>query len=94
MALLDNIKVKIENWIDQTNKTAGEYYDQKLNKAIMRLSPVQVQSDVNLKLNLAIALVIGLMLGMFIAFFSDYWKNSIPQEARSAQKKMVGLSHT
>ena len=76
LSLCDNIREKIQNWITLTNETAAEYYEVKLNKAIMRLSPVQVQSSVNLMLNVAVALVIGLILGIFIAFFREYWINT------------------
>jgi capsular polysaccharide biosynthesis protein len=76
LALCDNIRAKIQNWIDLANETAAEYYEVKLNKAIMRLSPVQVQSSVKVVLNVAAALVIGLILGIFIAFFREYWMNS------------------
>ena len=74
--LLNNVKEKIENWIELTNKSVEEYYIQKLNKAIMRLSPIEVRSDVNILLNMLISLLIGLMIGILIAYFKDYWRST------------------
>ncbi|MSU00251.1 Wzz/FepE/Etk N-terminal domain-containing protein [Tissierella pigra] len=78
LELADIIKVKLIEWIDIINETASEYYEIKFSKAIMKISPVEIYNDVNMKLNVAIAGVLGLMLGIFVVFFREYWKNTNP----------------
>lgn len=79
LKLADIIKNKLIEWIDIINETASEYYEVKLSKAIMKISPVEVYSDVNIKLNIGISLVLGLMIGIFVVFFREYWRNSNPK---------------
>lgn len=76
LALAVTIKGKLLDWIEIINNTAAEYYEVKFSKAIMKISPVEIYNDVNMKLNVAISAVLGLMLGVFVVFFREYWRTS------------------
>ena len=76
LALAVTIKAKLLDWIEIINDTADEYYEIKFSKAIMKISPVEIYNDVNMKLNVAISLVLSLMLGVFVVFFREYWRTS------------------
>ena len=76
LVLVEQIKGKLQHWIEMTNLTAEEYDGEKLSKAVMRVSPVEIYKQENLKLNLAVAGLLGIMLGVFVVFFKEYWKNS------------------
>lgn len=76
LALASTIKTKLENWIEVINETASEYYEVKFSKAIMKISPVEIYNEVNMKLNVAISMVLALMLGVFVVFFREYWRTS------------------
>ncbi len=82
--LIDSIKTKLETWISITNRTLEEYLEYKYSNAIVKVSPVEVKTGINIKLNVAIGAVLGLMVGVFIAFFKEYWKNT-----RSTNKSVV-----
>lgn len=76
LALATTIKEKLVYWIKVINDTASEYYDVKFSKAIMKISPVEIYTDVNVKLNMAISLVLALMISIFYVFFREYWKST------------------
>lgn len=80
LELAELIKEKLISWIDIINETSSEYYEVKFSKAIMKVSPVEVYSDTNLKLNVAISFVLALMLGIFVTFFREYWRNTKPEK--------------
>ncbi|MBS7528114.1 hypothetical protein KHM83_15615 [Fusibacter paucivorans] len=73
--MIDHIEASLYEWIDITNETSDEFYDQYLSSAFYALSPAEVYSSVHMSLNLAIGAVLGLMLGVFVAFFKAYWHN-------------------
>jgi len=71
--LINQTSTNIKNWIELSNRSAEEFYDKLMTKAVRPLSPAEVYSDVNVMLNSAIGLVLGLMLGIFAAFFRSMW---------------------
>jgi hypothetical protein len=73
--MIDHIEASLYEWIDITNETSDEFYDQYLSSAFYALSPAEVYSSVRMSLNLAIGAVLGLMLGVFVAFFKAYWRS-------------------
>ena len=74
--MINHIEGSLFEWIEITNDTSSEFYDQYLTSAFYALSPAEVYSDVNLQLNIAIGGVLGLMLGVFAAFFKAFWLQS------------------
>ena len=79
ITMIEDIDAKLKNWIDLTNRTLEDYFENiYFQRAIMRLAPVQVSSPPldKLMLNMAIALVLGLMIGAFVAIFREYWRSS------------------
>ena len=76
MEMINHIEGSLFEWIEITNDTSSEFYDQYLTSAFYALSPAEVYSDVNLQLNIAIGGVLGLMLGVFAAFFKAFWLQS------------------
>lgn len=83
LELAEIIKDKLIEWIDIINDTSVEYYEVKFSNAILKISPVEIYNDVNMKLNIAISVVLGLMLGVFVVFFREYWRNTNPNKAES-----------
>ncbi len=79
LALLPDIKNKLQNWINVTNDTVQEFYESQLySKAITKLSPAEYTS-VSVKTMLiycGIGVSLGLLLGICIAFLNTYWKRS------------------
>jgi len=75
--LSEGIKEKLSHWIELTNKTAAEYYDNYLfNKAIAEVSPSEIYpAHDNLKMIIAVSLAIGLMIGFLAAFMREYIKS-------------------
>ncbi|MGM0568874.1 MAG: hypothetical protein ACQESB_06645, partial [Elusimicrobiota bacterium] len=65
---------KLTGIIKNTEDTVEEYYQQKMGRAIMRLSPVEIYNNSGLKRNVILALVLGLMLGVFFVFLRAFWK--------------------
>ena len=78
IAMIDRVKEKLDRLITLSNDTATDYYEtQYSNKAILRLSPVEVSGvKSNLMRTVGVAAALGLFLGVAIALFMEYWKNS------------------
>ncbi len=71
--ILAKITLKIDNLMSLIDKTSNDYFNMKMSNSIMKISPAQVYSKVNVLLNTVIGIVLGLMLGIFIVLFRSYW---------------------
>jgi len=85
LALLPDIKTKLQTWITVTNNTVQEFYESQLySKAITKLSPAEYSGALSgMKKILAVGLLAGLMIGLFVAFLREYWR-------KSGKKKVTG----
>ena len=79
---IQDIKTRMEYWIDITNRTVAEYYETNLfNQAITRNSPSEFISILGeSKMTFAIAAAIALMLGVCIVFIRHYLKTQYSAE--------------
>jgi capsular polysaccharide biosynthesis protein len=79
---IQDIKARMEYWIDITNRTVAEYYETNLfNQAITRNSPSEFISILGeSKMTFAIAAAIALMLGVCIVFIRHYLKKQYSAE--------------
>jgi len=87
IAMIEDIDAKLKKWVDLSNRTLEDYFENiYFQRAIMRLTPVQVSKAPldKLMLNMAIALVLGLMLGALAALFREYWHSSSEKKDRPA----------
>ena len=74
LTMIEDIEAKLTGIIKNTENTVEEYYRQKMGRAIMRLSPVEIYNNSRLKRNVILAFVLGLMLGVFFVFLRAFWK--------------------
>jgi len=88
LALLPDIKSKLQNWIDVTNNTVQEFYESQLySKAMTKLSPAEYKGMLSvIAIYLAIGLAGGLAIGILLAFLKAYWrKSSKPAEQSNSE---------
>ncbi len=78
--LIQKIIDELKEWINLTNETANEFYDEYLSNSFFALSPAIVINSSRKLINLAAGAVAGIALGIFIALFKSYWNSE--QEAK------------